>query len=52
MTLRAYRITDGASIVIPNADGKPAATATARRVGGEVIVTASPGLDYTVEVIE
>jgi alpha-D-xyloside xylohydrolase len=52
VTLRAYRITDGASIVIPNADGKPAATATARRVGGEVIVTASSGLDYTVEVIE
>lgn len=52
LTLRAYRIADGADITIPDASGKPAATASARRVGGEVYVEASPELDYTLEVIE
>jgi len=51
VTLRAYRITDGAKMTIPDAAGRPAATATARRVEGEVFVEASPGLDYTLEVI-
>lgn len=52
LTLRAYRIADGADITIPDAAGKPTATASARRVGGEVYMEASPGLDYTLEVIE
>lgn len=52
VTLRAYRIGEGADIVIPDAGGNPAATASARRVGGEVFVEASPGLDYALEVIE
>ncbi len=52
LTFRAYRISDGTDITIPDAMGKPAATASARRVGGEVYVEASPELDYTLEVIE
>jgi alpha-D-xyloside xylohydrolase len=52
VTLRAYRIKDGATITIPDITGKPAATASARREGGEVYVEASPELDYTLEVIE
>ena len=52
VTLRAYRIADGAAVTIPDIAGSPAATASARRVDGEVYVEASPGLDYTLEVIE
>jgi GTPase SAR1 family protein len=52
VTLRAYRIREGAAIAIPDINGRPSAAASVRRVEGEVFVEASPELDYTLEVIE
>ncbi len=51
LTLRAYHIGKGASIEIPGASGKTVARAAARREAGDVAVEASPGLEYTLEVI-